>query len=106
MLHGYLRTKGGTFTTFEAPGAGTGAGQGTVPENLNPSRTITGQYLDASGVNHGFAGAPGVLSTFDAPGAGTAAGQGTVPISNDPMNGITGFYIDGSGVFHGFLRTK
>jgi len=28
-LHGYLRAKDGTFTTYDVPGAGTGSGQGT-----------------------------------------------------------------------------
>ena len=30
VTHGYVRTADGTITTFDAPGAGTGGGQGTL----------------------------------------------------------------------------
>jgi hypothetical protein len=67
---------------------------------------ITGNYVDASAVNHGFLRAPGsALTTFDAPGAGTGPGQGTIPFSNNPAGAIAGFDIDANGVLHGFLRT-
>ena len=42
------------FTTFDAPGAGTGPFQGTVPFCNNPPAGITGYYIDASNVGHGF----------------------------------------------------
>jgi len=54
VYHGFLRTKDGDFTTFEAPDAGTGAGQGTIPATNNPSDAITGYYIDASFAFHGF----------------------------------------------------
>jgi hypothetical protein len=41
-------------TTFDVPGAGTGAGQGTFTYCNNPAGAITGYYIDASGVSHGF----------------------------------------------------
>src|SRR5437868_6660354 len=63
-----------TFTTFDAPGAGTGPGQGTFATSLNPAGAITGYYADANLVFHGFLRAPnGSLTAFDAPGAGTGA---------------------------------
>jgi hypothetical protein len=40
--------------TFDAPGAGTGIGQGTFPSNPTPAGAIVGFYLDASNVAHGF----------------------------------------------------
>ena len=40
--------------TFDAPGAGTRAGQGTFPVDVNPSGAIAGLYADASNVAHGF----------------------------------------------------
>jgi hypothetical protein len=52
--HGFLRTTRGTFTTFDAPGAGTGPGQGTTPFSNNASGAITGFEVDANGVFHGF----------------------------------------------------
>jgi len=52
--HGFLRSKRGAFTTFDAPGAGTGAFQGTIPSGINPPGAITGYDIDANGVIHGF----------------------------------------------------
>jgi hypothetical protein len=44
----------GTTTTFDAPGAGTGAGQGTLPLLDNAEGAITGYDIDANGAFHGF----------------------------------------------------
>jgi hypothetical protein len=43
----------GHFTTFDAPGSGTGQFQGTHSQAINPAGAITGYYI-ASFVNHGF----------------------------------------------------
>jgi hypothetical protein len=43
-----------TFITFDAPGAGTDPGEGTVPQAINPSGTITGTSIDVNFVFHGF----------------------------------------------------
>src|SRR5262252_3227932 len=43
-----------TVTSFDAPGAGTGPGQGTQPFGINPAGVIAGFYTDAGGANHGF----------------------------------------------------
>src|SRR5437667_267458 len=98
-----------TFTTFDAPGAGTGDGQGTFAPifgfNINPQGTNTGNYIDASNVSNGFVRAHnGTFTTFDAPGAGTGAFQGTVANSNNPAGAITGYYTDANDLIHGFLR--
>jgi hypothetical protein len=109
--HGFLRNAGGgEFITFDAPGAGTtaGSGQGTFPKGINKVGAITGRYVDAHNVNHGFLRSPGgdKLIRFDAPGAGTTAGsgQGTFPDGINEAGAITGHYIDGNNVNHGFLR--
>jgi hypothetical protein len=115
VFHGYVRASNGTITTFNVSAAGTGPGTplceqtttcpGTIPEGINNQGAITGQYIDASGVNHGFLRAlNGTITTFDAPDAGTGSGQGTIPSSPNPAGAITGFYIDANGVNHGFLR--
>lgn len=97
----------GTITKFNVPGAGTGAGQGTEPENINTAGDTTGQYLDSGGVNHGFLRlASGSIMKFNVSGAGTAKGQGTIPSSNNDTDAIRGDYIDSAGVFHGFLLTQ
>ena len=49
-----MRTKQGDITTFDVPGAGAGAGQGTVALFNNPADAITGYYIDANNVFHGF----------------------------------------------------
>src|SRR5438105_3639550 len=60
-----------TITKFDAPGAGTAAGQGTFPSGINPSGAITGFIRDANVARHGFLRAPdGTFTIFDDPGAG------------------------------------
>src|SRR5690348_12873071 len=68
-----LPANGGTPTiiTFDAPGAGTAAGQGTTAFGINPSGTITGFTRDTNFARHGFVRAnDGTITVFDAPGAG------------------------------------
>ncbi|HUD25694.1 MAG TPA: hypothetical protein VMQ45_08420 [Burkholderiaceae bacterium] len=54
VSHGFLRAPDGAISTFDAPGAGTGASQGTFPLGINSKGTITGYYVDAKNVGHGF----------------------------------------------------
>ena len=49
-FHGFLRTPDGTITEFNAPGAA----KGTSALSINSVGTITGFYIDANGVIHGF----------------------------------------------------
>jgi hypothetical protein len=69
-----------TIITFDVPGAGTSAGQGTFAFSINQPGTIAGYYLDKSNVYHGFVRTQrGHITTFDVSGAGTGAFQGTLP---------------------------
>ena len=107
VYHGYLRAPGGKVTTFDAPGAGTGAGQGTFPAGINSFGAIEGNYVDAGNVTHGFVRAPfGTIYTFDAPGADTTPGNngGTYPQSINALGAISGYYRDANNVNHGFVR--
>ena len=111
VAHGYVRSNQGVITVFDAPGAGTGPGQGTFPFNspqlINPNGAITGFYTDSADALHGFVRDDnGVITTFDVPGAGTGAGQGTQSFAISPNGEITGFYFDGTDAVHGFLRDK
>jgi len=57
VMHGFLRVANGTITPFDAPGAGTAGTSllpGTMPSGINDSGDITGTYLDANGLAHGF----------------------------------------------------
>jgi hypothetical protein len=75
--------------TFDAPGAGTGPYQGTgcfaytdCSVLINDEGTITGYFLDANNVFHGFVRSPeGKFTSFDAPGADLTPGDynGTTP---------------------------
>lgn len=113
--HGLIRHPDGTFTTFEAPNAGTGQYQGTLCPGcyagLNQWGAIAGTYIDANSVQHGFLRSPeGTITTFDAPGAGTSSYQGTgcssdCPTSLNDFGAITGNYIDSNDVLHGYLRS-
>jgi hypothetical protein len=47
----------GTFTTFVAPGASFNNG-GTNPTSINTAGALTGNYVDANDVFHGFLRAP------------------------------------------------
>ena len=90
--------------TFDVPAAGTGAGQGTLPESNNTPGVVAVNYIDGGNVNHGFLrDKQGNFSLFNVPGTGTGAGQGTIPLDNNNAGTITGEYIDGANVIHGFL---
>jgi hypothetical protein len=108
VAHGYVRSNQGVITVFDAPGAGTGPGQGTFPFSpliMNPNGAITGWYIDSAFVSHGFLrDRNGGFTTFDVPGA--EAGPGTFPFAISQGGEITGFYDNGINANHGFLRDK
>jgi len=92
-----------TFVTFDVPGAGAGSYQGTSPSSINLEGEITGLYIDASSLAHGFLRSPlGFLTTFDAPGEI----NGTYPSSINLLGAVTGYYYDVNFVGHGFLRSS
>ena len=102
--HGFLRSPDGKFTTFDAPGAGTGSYQGTgcpsdCPVSINDWGAITGSYLDANYVSHGYLRSPeGKILTVDPVGS-----TYTFPAGINDFGSITGYYTDANGVYHGFL---
>ena len=105
--HSFILSAGGTFTTFDAPGAGTtGFFPGTLAASINAGGDITGIYTDTNGVHHGFlrTAAATITAPIDAPGA-TTTGMlaGTILISINSVDDMTGTFMDASGVFHGFL---
>jgi hypothetical protein len=92
---------------FDVSGAGTAAGQGTMPIGIVQGGWLMGEYIDASDVSHAFLRAPnGKITKFDAPGAGTGAGQGTVDVwGMNPALEIVGTYLDSNNLYHCFLRS-
>jgi hypothetical protein len=109
LVCGSLYAQQATITILDAPGAGTGQYQGTFPTAINSARVITGYYLDANSVYHGFVlTRHGSFTSFDAPGAGNQANQypvqGTQAFSINPALAIVGYYTDTGGITHCFLR--
>ncbi len=94
--------------SFDAPGAGTAAGQGTLPVGIVQGEWISGTYVDRNNVYHGFLRTPwGTFIPFDPPGAGTGAFQGTIEVHGmNPALDIVGTIQDDNNVYHGFLRTR
>lgn len=95
-----------TITSYDATGAGTAAGHGTVGIAIDAAGDIAGLYLDSNGATHGFErAASGAITNFDATGAGTASTQGTFALSMDPGgNYITGMFADSGNSYHGYVR--
>ena len=93
--------------TFDAPDAGTIAGQGTLPWGIVQWGWIVGNYIDGNGVYHGFLRSPdGSITEFDVPGMGTSPGQGAVEVFGmTPRLEIVGDYLDSENAYHGFIRT-
>jgi hypothetical protein len=100
-------SESGPIIKFDAPGAGTGAGQGTFAININSFGVAVGYFVDDNTVYHGFVRSPfGHLKTIDAPGAGAVPGsaQGTIVESINDEGTIAGQYQDANYVYHCFLR--
>jgi len=113
VRHGFIRTiSGGTasFTTVDAPNAGTNPKQGTTILSINAAGDVTGLYVDTGKTSHAFLRkADGtLLSPIDAPGAGTGPGgkvqfMGTIALGFDAAGDIAGTYADVNSVNHGFI---
>jgi hypothetical protein len=86
------------FITFDAPGAGTGPGQGTLPQQITSAGTIVGNYVDSNYVTHGFVrSAHGAFASIDAPGALRTQALGMTQAR------VVGFYRDTNRVRHGYV---
>jgi hypothetical protein len=95
-----VRFPKGDITGFDAPGAGTGAYQGTSASSINAAGAIAAHYVDTSATPHGFVcAANGAITTFDVPGS-----EGTSASSINAAGIVTGSYIDANDATHGFVR--
>lgn len=92
--------------TFDAQGAGTSSGQGTVARSINIPGDIVGEYYDPKVAVHGFVRpSDGQITTLDVSGASTGNGQGTFPKGINASGEIAGFYYDAEHlVTRGFIR--
>jgi hypothetical protein len=108
VSHGFLRSSGheevpATIVTIDDPGAGTCNPPlvppcypipGTFPTGINTAGAITGYYVDANSVSHGFLWVPkplpnGTFKTIDPPNSGS-----TQAIGINTAGAITGNYSD------------
>ena len=112
VSHGFLRSPSGSFTTFDAPGAGTSPGQGTTVLGLNLEGAVVGFFLNAK-TYYAFARTPdGKFKTFSAPGACNMSVEegchGTGAWNINFFGTIVGPYEDTSGNFvaHTFVRSS
>jgi probable HAF family extracellular repeat protein len=111
VYHGFVRSRGGSFTSFDAPGAGNTPNaypiQGTQATSINSTGTIVGYYTDSSGnfVSHCFLWAPnGTITNIDPPGSLGSSNQG--PIVINEAGAVAGNYTSPIDYgTHGFLRT-
>lgn len=107
--HGFIRTRDGHVTSFDAPGAGLGANldEGTVPVSINDFGAVAGQYQDSSLVYHGFIRYPwGAFVTFEVNGAAQTPFGGTQALSINNWGDAAGFYVDAANnATHGFVRS-
>ncbi len=105
VWRGFFRAADGVITEFDAPGAGTGPGQGTDlagADGLNASGAVTGASIDATNVYHGFVRSRnGDFTLFDPPGSADTFQSG-INAGGD----VSGSYIDSDGVNHGYIRAK
>jgi hypothetical protein len=104
---GFVRRPSGRTEIFDAPGAGSGPGQGTVARSINDRGEVGGYEVDTNNTLHGFLRTrAGAVFVFEAPGAGSAANQRTIVAgpSGNALGVVTGWFYDENGVVHGWKR--
>ena len=109
MPHAFIRKPDGRIISFDAPGAGLGAGlnQGTVAYSINNIGEIAGQFQDPNNVYHGFIRfRDRRFSVSEAADAGTAAYQGTFAWDINIEGASAGVFYDSNNVQHGFVRER
>jgi hypothetical protein len=84
-----------TYTVLAVPGS-----TATGPSAINLSGSVAGDYVDGSGIQHGFVWVNGTYATFDPAGSTETFVTGI----NDSGT-ITGIWLDSSRDKHGFIRS-
>jgi hypothetical protein len=101
---GFIRSRNGDVTFFQAPGAEGGAPDpSTYPVSINNGGDVTGSYIDYPSLRYrGFVrNRDGTFATFDAvPGA-----LSTMSVSINEKGDVTGMFQDATGR-HDFVRAN
>jgi hypothetical protein len=114
-VHGFVRTPDGKYNSFDAPGASADGldGGGTFPAGINDLGEVSGNYVDANFVVHGFVRrADGRITTFDVRTTCTdnhnppadCAFEGTYAGNINIIGRVVGTYFGEDGNPHGFWR--
>ena len=108
FAHGFVRSRDGKITTFDAPDASPQSLGTFVCEEtcLSPQGAVTGFYFDSNDTVHGYVREPdGSVTEFDWPDAGTGAFQGGGGASINPQGAITGYVTTSNNDHHGYIRS-
>ena len=112
--HGFVYANG-TYTSFDAPNAGSspplGWIQGTIGIGIDTAGDVIGAFIDSNNAYHGFlrgAASPNTITVLNDPNAPTAtSSRGTFPTGINDNGQIVGTYATGSydtpSAYHGFL---
>jgi uncharacterized membrane protein len=92
--HGFFLS-GGTFTTFDVPGA-----LSSLVLGINNPADFTGTFSNDNVIFQAFVNRGGTLTSFSVP----AAVQTLAYQINDSKRLVVGYYVDGSGILHGYYR--
>lgn len=113
-VHGFVRMPDGSYRLIDVAGAGPDgfSGQGTFPQGISDLGEVSGSYVDANSISHGFVrSAGGAITTFDVPTTCTGstppadcAFEGTFPGGVNLVGTVTGSYFGEDGNPHGFWR--
>jgi hypothetical protein len=114
-VHGFVRAPDGKYSSFDVPGASADGldGGGTYPQGINDLGEVSGYYVDANFVFHGFVRRPdGRITTFDVRTTctdtpnppGDCAYEGTFPSNVNVLGRVSGTYYGEDGNPHGFWR--
>jgi hypothetical protein len=103
-----VRAADGTFTNFDPTGNATQV-MAVIPNQINASGVVTGNFFDTNAVSHGFVrDTNGTLTLFDVPGAGTTSGAGTQAFDINSggviVGAVTTGFMAGKAESHSFIR--
>jgi hypothetical protein len=99
VVHGFIRTSGGSIATVDAPGAGTTLNLGTNVRAINASGNASGYYADSNNILHSYIRTSnGTLTEFDPPNS-----IGSDAFCMNDNGAVAGGLLDINGN-HGFLR--
>ena len=103
VYHGYVYSHG-SFFVFDAPRAGKGSAQGTIPYGITREGELSGWILNGGNEISGWLLSHWQFSPLNDPLAATGPNLGSALYGiNQQGTEAVGEYYDTSGHFHGYL---